>query len=327
MTLFPHEQPEQAVVTANNFPEHNTSAAYLLPGAAVTYTVWQQNSILLQSVPVGAASLHLYQVYVNERQVLTAEATESITALWFVLKGSANVFTEGLGEDVFLLNDCVLAYNPASSRHRICLKKGMFVFACLVLSNEQLQNMAQVNNQLAYFAEHVVTGNNQSLMQLTIKTSADSLFCLRQLMACDYRQQGNEVQACELANALVHGYVRKLQEEMCRKKMNGHMVVMARKIWAYIDAHFHCGITRGELAQHFNVSYFIIDKAFKSLTNQTVKQYIIERCLLRAHDYLQSNEVSVKCCAYDIGMNYNSFVRHYKHRFGCTPSASKRGRV
>lgn len=323
--LFPHGQPKEGVVIANQLPGDYTNQAFLLQGATVAWLPWQQNYILLQSVSVGPVSLHIYEVCVTDRQVLRADITENSTALWFVLAGAACVFTEGLGEDVFHQGDCVLAYNPASSCHRICLKKGAYVLACLGLTSQQVQAMSQVNNQLAYFAKHVTAGHLQSLMQLTVKTTEDSHACLRQLMAYNYHKQCNAAWAGELTNSLVQYYVQGVQKEMCRLKMNNGMEAMARQMLAYIEVHYRSRITRKKMALHFEVSEFTIDKAFRSLTNQTVKQYILERCLLAAREYLQLQAASVKCCANYIGMSYNSFLRHYKRRFGCTPSAGRSG--
>lgn len=323
--LFPHEHLKEGVVAANHLPGDYTNDAFLLQGATIAYLPWQRNYMLLQSVPVGEVSLHLYEISVTERQVLRADITENSTALWFVLKGAACVFTEGMGEDVFRQGDCVLAYNPALSCHRICLKKGVYVLACLTLTNRHIQRIAPVNNQLAYFAEQVVADHRQSLMQLTIKTSADSHACLQQLIAHNYHQQCDAAWAGELTDSLVQEYAQGLQKEMCRCKMNNGMEAMARQILAYINKHYRARITRKSLAQQFGVSEFTLNNAFKSLTNQTIKQYILELCLLCAYKYLKSDTASVKCCANHVGMSYNNFLRQYKRRFGCIPSSCKSG--
>lgn len=321
MLLWPLGQPENDITVVSHRPDHSTCAACQLKGAVVSYMDWQLGSILIQSVPLGHGSFVLYHIHLKARQMLTAAVTKTATALWFVLKGNALVFTEGVGQVGFREGDSVLVYNPAGSEHYIRLKRGNYWFACVELDAQQVARVAAVNGQLAYFSAHSLAGEGRPKMQLTANALPERDVLLNQLIAIDYQDSESTLLAQPLADALLNGYIQRLQAIMRSRKMNSRMAELGQRIQEYIEANCHRHLTRAHLVNHFNVSDFTIDEAFVSISNQTIKQYIIEQQLLKARKYLMQKDASVKCCARDMGTSYNCLLRNFKWRFGQTPSA------
>ncbi|GGH77950.1 AraC-like DNA-binding protein [Filimonas zeae] len=327
MTFLPIGKPEEDVAIVNQLPQQYAYATHQLKGAAVRSIVWKEGAVMIQSASIGAVTFHLYQIYVKEHQLLTVSVPEAITALWLVMKGNALVYTEGVGQHKFHEGECLLAHSPATTEHYMRLAPGMYQFACITLTQQQVQHLATVNAQLAHFSACVSSGERRSVMQLTVSGLPGRDALLSRLIAIDYHNPGSCVRALSLADSLLNGYVLRLRQLMRSRKMNNGMVPLATEIQTYIHKHFHKHLTTGVLAEHFGVSDFTIYTAFFSITNQTVKQYIIEQQLLKACDYLRRKGASVKCCACEIGMSETCLLRYYKRRFGCAPSALRRRKL
>lgn len=324
MILLPLGQPENSITIVNHLPEDYSYATYPLKGAAVSCTTWQQNVILVQSVSLGACRLHLYQVHASKNLVLTAKVPEAGAALWCVLKGMAAVYVRGMGLTEFSQGDNVLLYSPPEATHTVRLRKGTYQFVCLTLSQEHLNGMAKENQQLAYFRQHVTANDCRSLMQLTVPAWLARDGVLNQLLTVNYLNTKNLISAHKLADSLLEQYIEHLKEAMSNKNIHDGMVDLGLKVWEFVDANYNLHYSMEKLSSIFDRSRYAIDRAFASLTNQSIKQYTLERCLLRAHELLLHHAASVKCCLNDVEMSYTSFRRHYKRRFGIKPSETRR---
>lgn len=324
MTLHPLVQPESNVTVVNHLPANYAYATYPLQGATTSCTTWQQNAILVQTVSIGACRLHLYQIYAGKNLVLRAEVPETITALWCVVKGRAAVCVGGIGESGFKPGDNVLVHSPANSMHTIRLRKGTYQFVCVALSGEYLNGIAEGNAQLHYFCEHVMADNSCPLMQLTVPGWEGRDSVLNELLTGSYEDAGHISLAQKRLRKLLTEYAENLKKAMQSRKMHNGMMPLALNIWEFLNENYKFHYTKEQLAVLLNKSVFSIDKAFASLTNQTVKRYTLERCLLKAHDLLLNHAASVKCCLNETGMNYNCLLRNYTRRFGQKPSENKR---
>lgn len=324
MNFCPTGQAGHEVSVVNHLPAAYAYSTYQLKGASVSCSLWKQNAILSQSVSSGGLQFSFYQIHANENMVLTAKVPETITALWFVMKGKVSVCVEGIGWNEFRQGDNLLAYNPAGSLHRIRLQKGVYQFLCLVLNDAYIRQLARVNSQLAYFSGHALSGDCRSLMQLTVPAWKEKDTLIDWLLIYNYNVSVDAAKAKLLVVVLLRGHIQYLEKLMQRRKMNGKMVSLGLAVRAYVDAHYHEGITIRQLTCHFGKSECTIEAAFASITNQTIKRYALEQCLLYACCYLEENPRSVKCCLSKVGMSYSNFQRHYKRRFGCTPSAGSK---
>lgn len=327
MTFRPIGKPDYDVTVIEYLPAQYAYATHQLQGASARSLVWKDGAIMIQSVPVGASSFHLYQIYVKEQQLLTVTVPEAITALWMLMKGNALVFTEGVGQQEFHEGECVLAHSPAAAEHYMGLMPGMHQFACVTLPGRRVRDLAAVNSQLAYFSACALTDENPAITQLAVTALPERDALLRQLIDINYHHANSSMYAMPIVDKLLSGYVQRLRKTMRSKRMNDGMVPLAIDIQAYIGRHFHEHLTTGYLARHFKVSDFTIDTAFSSITNQTIKQYVLEQQMLAARDYLRCENASVKCCANAVGMSDTCLNRHYKRRFGCAPSALLKRRI
>jgi len=100
-----------------------------------------------------------------------------------------------------------------------------------------------------------------------------------------------------------------------------HSEDLYQSICIYIQEHFHCSITRINIANRFNISPNHLSRMFRQQGHMTLADYItwvrIDRAKFILRKYpLRLNEVATRCGFQDV----NYFFRVFKNRTGHTPS-------
>ncbi|MBQ9976744.1 MAG: helix-turn-helix transcriptional regulator [Clostridia bacterium] len=88
----------------------------------------------------------------------------------------------------------------------------------------------------------------------------------------------------------------------------------------YIDEYYCDDISLNFLAEHFHSSVSLICHKFKSDFGIGIKKYINQKRLLGASRALQSGENAELVCMKYGFLNYSTFYRAYKNRYGIAPS-------
>lgn len=93
----------------------------------------------------------------------------------------------------------------------------------------------------------------------------------------------------------------------------------------YIEDHISEKLTLLELSDVFNISEYHFNRIFKTVTGQSLKQYILQRKLFYAHKKLVHSKDAIIDIAYDYGFEYPEvFSRAYKKYYGMSPSSSRK---
>lgn len=93
-----------------------------------------------------------------------------------------------------------------------------------------------------------------------------------------------------------------------------------REIMAYIDANLTEDIDAESLAQQFFISKYHMMRLFRKETGTTVHQYVTQKRLLLAREYIDSGMRSTEAC-YRCGFrSYSSFTRACAKYLGSTPT-------
>lgn len=93
-----------------------------------------------------------------------------------------------------------------------------------------------------------------------------------------------------------------------------------RNIMRYLDTHLSEEISIGALAEQFYVSKYHMMRQFQEETGQTIYDYLTERRLLRARDFIRQGYSATESCFNSGFRSYSSFTRAYAKRFGTTPT-------
>jgi len=88
----------------------------------------------------------------------------------------------------------------------------------------------------------------------------------------------------------------------------------------YIENHLHDKISLDELSQHTGMSKFHLHRMFKSLTGESLMDYIQSRKLTSSIDELVNTNERIIDVALDYGFEYEqSYIRAFKKKLGHTP--------
>ena len=97
------------------------------------------------------------------------------------------------------------------------------------------------------------------------------------------------------------------------------------EIMEYLDTHLTEEISIDILAEKFYLSRYHMMRKFKEETGMTIHNYIAERRLFLAHDYIIQGHLATEACFLCGYQSYASFSRAYSKLFGTTPTGRKIG--
>ena len=96
------------------------------------------------------------------------------------------------------------------------------------------------------------------------------------------------------------------------------------KVLQYIDVHISEDISFKTLADIYGYSSFHFHRIFTAITNLTITNYIKERRLKLAYNYLLDNDSAVSEVCFKYGFNsIQTFNRSFRDMFGMTPTESR----
>jgi len=95
------------------------------------------------------------------------------------------------------------------------------------------------------------------------------------------------------------------------------------KILHYINGHLTQNLSVEQIAAavHLNRSYLM--HKFKEETGYTIKEFITEKRLLLARNYIKKEIPLTEACYLSGFSNYSSFYRAYTGKYGCSPKQQK----
>ena len=101
-------------------------------------------------------------------------------------------------------------------------------------------------------------------------------------------------------------------------------IELISKALQYIDGHISEDISFTTLADIYGYSSFHFHRIFTAITNLTITNYIKERRLKLAYNYLLDNDITVSEVCFKYGFNsIQTFNRSFKDMFGMTPTKAR----
>lgn len=130
-----------------------------------------------------------------------------------------------------------------------------------------------------------------------------------------------------IAKELVHQLIYTLNAEISKKnyKQLKPTETISEIIIAYMQEHLNQNITLDEISKlvHLEKSYLV--RLFRSETNKTPIESLIEMRLAKASDLIATSDLNIYEIASECGYNTVSFfITSYKQRYGITPEAHRK---
>lgn len=88
----------------------------------------------------------------------------------------------------------------------------------------------------------------------------------------------------------------------------------------YIEKNLYNKISLDDISQHTGISKYYLHRIFKSLTGESIIEYVQSRKLTASINELLNTNMRIIDIALDYGFEYEqSYIRAFKKAFGCTP--------
>ena len=100
----------------------------------------------------------------------------------------------------------------------------------------------------------------------------------------------------------------------------GHEEARIKRVLEFVEAHLDQDLTLHDLCAQAGLSPFHFAKVFKAAIGQPPRQYILERRIARARDFLVTTCLSLAEIAYAVGFSSQSHMTAaFSARLGVTP--------
>ncbi|MBE0340499.1 response regulator [Paenibacillus sp. 28ISP30-2] len=118
-------------------------------------------------------------------------------------------------------------------------------------------------------------------------------------------------------------YVQELEQLIRQRKYKNKLNL--EEVRRYMDSHFAEQITLEQLAKNFFVSKEYMSKVFKQEYGQNVTDYIVQRRMEKAREWLADKQISIKAVAEMAGYeDVSYFYRVFKKHFGMAPGEMRK---
>ncbi len=102
-------------------------------------------------------------------------------------------------------------------------------------------------------------------------------------------------------------------------------VDLARKIGEYIDYHYFSNVTRKDMADHFYLSVYQLDRLLLNLYNKSFRRLVLERRMEAARLYTEDTQLPFHEISEKLGYDsLSSFFISYKKYYGKTPGTMRK---
>jgi len=257
--------------------------------------------------------------------------------LLFLRSGTGTYYVDG---KTYTLQAGDLVFIGSRQMHRPEFEKGMpYERIILYIAPEFLQKNSTENCRLedCFRAEGAAWEDRTPVLRLKEKERS-RLFLLVERLEKELSEEnyGAEV-ACKglLLRLLVEigRNIRNREQEIGEKKTDGSgkrspsgrdaaslQQKRVRAIMRYLDTHLSEELRMDDLSERFFVSKYHMMRQFKEETGQSVGEYVTERRLLAAREFIRQGKSATESCFLSGFGCYSSFTRAYAKRFGTTPT-------
>ncbi len=242
----------------------------------------------------------------NPKANLFVEHTHDLYEIYCFISGDAKYFVEG---NIYELNHNDILIIKKSETHTLLINKPVPYTRCVVHFNAT-SLLGENSNELISTIDEKPLGRFNRISSTDAQKS-------RWLYYLDYMSNTESFEEKRLYLTIL---LSELSKNININEYESYSMTENEKIIEYINQNLSEITTLDEICNHFYISKTHLNRKFKSLTGTTVWDYIITKRLISAKDLLISgckpNIVSEKCG----WMEYSSFYRAYKQRFGISPS-------
>ncbi len=236
--------------------------------------------------------------------------------LYLFLAGNVNYYIEEKG---FHLNrGTLLAIKPDEFHRAEWLDKHVYERAFINITSSYMEKLTTNTTDLAVCFNHRPT-NEPNIFILNEQEIQDFLLLLHELE----RHSNSEEYASDiLAHMTLQKiliYINQLYRKDKHVQFPNIMPELISKTLKYIEEHLSDDLTLENIATIFHYNGTYISRYFKKITGLSLHEYIVNKRLERAKQYLESGVLPFEACLKAGFNDYSNFAKTFKKHFGFSP--------
>lgn len=231
--------------------------------------------------------------------------------LLYIVEGAADIYVNmekyhlESGELLIVNSNCIHTF-LSTAEHT--------VYHCIIIDNNfcSFYNLSYVNDR---FVSRVVNEQVKKIFLMMV-----------QELSLSFKDPWAEENLKSLALVLIRNLYRYNlivgEESAIRKEIKTAGII--KHALEYIDSHYESELSLKEISSQIDVSPYYLCRLFKSVMNQTMNSYIMERRCSQARLLLEKSDLPIREIAFQCGfMDPSYFSKCYQRIYGKLPSGER----
>lgn len=227
--------------------------------------------------------------------------------LLYIVEGAADIYVNmekshlESGELLIVNSNCIHTFVSTAERT---------IYHCIIIDNNfcSYYNLNYVNDR---FVSRVVNEQVKEIFLMMV-----------QELSLSFKDSWAEENLKSLALVLIRNLYRYNlivgEESAIRKEIKTAGII--KHALEYIDSHYESDLSLKEISRQINVSPYYLCRLFKSVVNQTMNSYIMERRCSQARLLLEKSDLPIREIAFQCGfMDPSYFSKCYQRIYGKLP--------
>lgn len=237
--------------------------------------------------------------------------------LFLLLKGDVNYYVERDGYR--LLSGGLLCIRPYAFHRRELNSYEHYDRIVINVKEQTMKQFSSNETDLTNCFYHP-TINNMSIVWFSEQELSQYVAYAKHLEnALHTSEYGNDILAevyTKMILVMVNRHFHEQQGVICVKNIMPELVAA---VIDYVERHISEDITLKGMAEYFHHNRTYISRCFKNVTGITLQQYILDKKVVLARNYLKEGYAPYEVCCMTGFNNYSNFSRTFTQRTGISP--------
>lgn len=295
-----------------------TDQKYSIPYARSSSVKWESGTYAEQVIIQPEFGFCLLNFHITRRIKFGVEALQSFTAIQFTLRGEATAKLNGHGYTILSANSYTHMYIP-SGGHAVWFEPGSYTFFYMPLAKDHLQVLKEDHPHLEALIQRLLTYSTDGIMIERMIIDTAMMRLIERIQSLQLSGAALKLELQQIAIMFISVY----HHHLLQKKSNGYNAdEFGEQIKLYIIDHINepSKTSIQSLTQHFHTTERTLERHFKRNFHQSLRTYIKNLRLDRAHYMILEKEASVSQIAEDFGyVNVYNFSKEFIKRYGYSP--------
>ena len=265
------------------------------------------------------------QCFIKERVRLRPSASNSMLAMYCILKGNVPCKLQGQGKLMLIEKEYGIYYIPSQSQNIADLKTGDYEMVCISFSPAFFSTFISKHPSFEEIYHQQLKQARKGTMLPAMRMDLPDLKILDEIRSAptDTSVRNNFIQ--EKLNELLTLYFNALTPKYLQ---NGELAKKLKQVCNHIQQHYHQSLSIAELSRQAGMHINTFERAFKELLGTSPRGYIEHLRMKKAAMLLSQTTLSIKEISTNTGYSgANYFTAVFRKRYRCSPREYRKNRL